>query len=360
LWPGRFALGKLAILEGDPGVGKSLLALDLCARLSRGQPWPDGTPSPGPWPSLVFAGEDNNRDTLIPRLQACRADLGRVFTPEEDATASRPLGLPSGAAALDEAIVRSGARLVVFDPLAEFLDPRVSTNNETSVRRALKPLLLIAEARGCVFLLIRHLNKVEGRRALYRGGGSIALVAECRSAWLLAPEPEMSKQPSDSGKSARRILAEVKNNLAPGQRSLAFEMTRAESGATTLTWMGPVAATPDTLLARPRRIPPPRPREAAQIFLRELLAGGALSSREVYRRATEAGLSVGTIQRAKKDVGVCIRWAKVGGRVLTYWMLTGEDLPETLRPKTEQDLRDIEFGRRLQREQPDNPLDEDE
>jgi hypothetical protein len=102
LWPGRLALGRLALLEGDPGLGKSFIALDLAARLSAGRPWPDGTPGPGPLPALVIAAEDNSRDTLRPRLQTLGADLSRVFySAGDDPLAGPPLRLPRQAKALD-------------------------------------------------------------------------------------------------------------------------------------------------------------------------------------------------------------------------------------------------------------------
>src|SRR6266545_6255538 len=93
LWPNRLALGKLAILDGDPGVGKSFLALDLCARLSTGRPFPDGSPCPGPANALVLNGEDGTDDTLVPRLRALDADLDRVFVWHRDSDAVRRLSL---------------------------------------------------------------------------------------------------------------------------------------------------------------------------------------------------------------------------------------------------------------------------
>jgi hypothetical protein len=111
LWPCRLGQGKLAVLDGDPGLGKSLVALDLCARLSTGRPWPDGSPSPGPWPSFIIQGEDGGNDTLRPPLQALGADLARVFFPDgDDPLVAQPLRLPSRAPTLDGAIVRAGAQ----------------------------------------------------------------------------------------------------------------------------------------------------------------------------------------------------------------------------------------------------------
>jgi hypothetical protein len=347
----RLALGKLALLEGDPGLGKSFVTLDLAARLSTGRPWPDGSAAPGAWPSLVFEGEDDNRDTLLPRLRALGADLSRVFYPDgDDPLAAPPLRLPSGAAALDGAVVRTGARLVVLDPLAEFLDPQVSANNEASIRRALKPLARIAAARGCVVLMVRHLNKGEGRRAVYRGSGSVALLAPCRSAWLVADRP-------DAAGPARRVLAQVKNNLASPQPSLAFEMTAEEDGPVCLSWSGPVPLGADGLLGRQR--PAARPRDAARAFLEEVLANGPLTSRDVWQSVQAEGLSDRTVSRAKKLLGVRSQWVKVDGRAVCYWMWRGQHLPPEVKPQTEQDRLDVEVDRLLRADETGTPLDDD-
>src|SRR5262245_24051939 len=110
---------------------------------------------------------------------------------------------------------RSRARLVVLDPLLAFLDANVASANDASIRRALAPLSRVAARRSCVVLLVRHLNKAGGKQAVYRGGGAIGLVGPCRSAWLAG------RDPMDGG---RCVLAEVKNNLAAAQPSLAYEL----------------------------------------------------------------------------------------------------------------------------------------
>jgi AAA domain len=115
---------------------------------------------------------------------------------------------------LDEALAQSQARLLVLDPVMAFLEAGVVTSSDQGVRRALLPLAQLAEKHACAVLLVRHLNKQGGRRALYRGGGSIGLLAACRSGWLLAEDPQEAR---------RRVLAQVKNNLAPPP-SLALEV----------------------------------------------------------------------------------------------------------------------------------------
>src|SRR5437764_473259 len=133
LWPGRLALGKLATLDGDPGLGKSLVALDLCARLSTGRPMPDGSPGPGAVNTLVLNAEDGVQDTTRPRLEALGADLGRVFVlrPEDELE----LRLPRDMETLARLLRRTRARLLVLDPFVAFLDASAWASNDQGIRR---------------------------------------------------------------------------------------------------------------------------------------------------------------------------------------------------------------------------------
>src|SRR5262249_20581869 len=155
-----------------------------------------------------------------PRLRALGANLGRVFLPDGgDGGPASLLSLPAHTAALEEVVERAGARLVVIDPVTHFLGREVNVASDPSIRRALAPLAAPGPGHACAVLLVRHLKKAEGRRALYRGLCSIGLAGVCRSAWLVAEE---------SAGSARRVLAQQKNNLAPPQPSLAFEVAQPE------------------------------------------------------------------------------------------------------------------------------------
>src|SRR5437879_10388219 len=137
LWPGRLALGKLAMLDGDPGLGKSLLALDLCARLSTGRAMPDGSPGPGICNSIYLNAEDGSRDTILPRLQALGANLDRVFVLNLEDNPADLLSLPHQTDQLDEALTQTQARLVVLDPAISFLDSTIIDSSNKAVRRAL-------------------------------------------------------------------------------------------------------------------------------------------------------------------------------------------------------------------------------
>jgi hypothetical protein len=358
LWPRHLALGKLAILDGDPGLGKSLLTLDLCARLSTGRPWPDGAASPGPWPSLVLQGEDNPHDTLRPRLQALGADLARVFYPDGDSSADEPLRLPSRAAALDGTIARTGARLVVLDPLASFLDAGICINYEPSVRRALEPLARIAEVRRCTFLFVRHLNKYGGSRALYRGSGNIGVVAGCRSAWLVGDDPEQPGEARDEARPTRRVFSNVKNNLAPPRPSLAYEIRAADGAAAEVAWLGASPWSGDDLVAARPRQTPAEARDEAKEFLAAALADGPLSSAELWARIAEHGLSKRTLYRARRLLKVRIVRRFRDRRPVVYWLLPGQELPPDAPRDADADAVDDALRRLNELYPPGNPLDE--
>jgi hypothetical protein len=297
LWPGRLARGKLAILDGDPGLGKSLVTLDLCARVTTGRPFPDGTPAPCGNVVIVNC-EDGVADTIRPRLDALGADLSRVhlFLGPVEAGFERLPSFPRDLARLEQAIRRVGAVLVVIDPIMAFFDETISTANDQSVRQALAPLARLAEETGCVILLVRHLNKTGGGRAVYRGGGSIGIVGACRSAWLIARHP---------AEPAQRVLAAVKSNLAAAAPSLAYEVLADADGRPQVAWLGEVPLTADDLLGpRPGDDGRARPRDRAVELLRAALQNGPRPAEEIIAELARQGVSERTAYRAKDAAGV--------------------------------------------------------
>lgn len=147
LWLGRLARGKLAIFEGDPGLGKSLVALDLAARLSRGQAFPEDALAPAPGKVLLFTGEDVAEDTVVPRLQALGVDCAKIMRVQRcHDLGPEPLCFPAHVPLLERVLERERPALVIFDPIMSFLDRTVATGDDGSVRRALWPLALLAES----------------------------------------------------------------------------------------------------------------------------------------------------------------------------------------------------------------------
>jgi RecA-family ATPase len=190
LWPGRIPYGKLTVLDGDPGQGKSTVTTDLAARVSTGSPLPTGE-RPRRGAVLLLSAEDGAADTLRPRLEAAGADLTRVHLLDHVATGDgpRPPELPTDLPAIREVIKRERIALVVVDPLMAFLAETVNTRIDHAVRRALHPLKELAEHTGAGVLVVRHLNKSGEGSALYRGGGSIGIIGAARSGMMVGTDP---------------------------------------------------------------------------------------------------------------------------------------------------------------------------
>jgi hypothetical protein len=345
LWTGRRAFGKLAILDGDPDLGKSLITLDLCARLSTGRPLPDGSTGTGPESCLLLCAEDSAADTIRPRLEALAADLERIYIwPREETGLPR---FPSQIKDLDETLKHSHARLVVIDPVMSFLDRNIAASNDQSVRRLLDALLRCAEEHRCVILLVRHLNKKAGGPALYRGSSSIAFNAACRFAWLAARDPESPDQ---------CVLAQVRNSQAAPQPSLAYKLQSASAqsgnvaqdfqpdgaaepasgnsptGPPRLVWLGPSNASADDLLARRRLGRLPRALARAKEFLNAFLEDGPRTSRALWQAVDKRGLCRKTVRTAKTALDVRTEFVGHGGRLLRYWLLPHQQLPTNVRP----------------------------
>ena len=300
LWPGRIPLGKMSLLVGDPGLGKSLLALDLAARVSRGLPWPDGASGAAPLGrALVLSSEDDAGDTIRPRVAALGGDLMQVAV-------LRVSGHPSQQAAwkfsltehlpviVDAILERGDVRLVVLDPLCSYLGGRGGAGN-TGVRSALRHLQTLAEGSGAAVVGISHLNKRSGGAALHRAVDSLAYVAAPRAVWAVV---------ADGGRPGRRLLLPLKSNLAAAPTGLAFRVvpSAASPQVPVVAWeTGPVATSAEEALARQCV---PKAREEAMRWLEALLAGGPLRCREVQRQAREVGFTPTAMRAAREALGV--------------------------------------------------------
>jgi hypothetical protein len=345
LWPCCLPLGKPTILDGDPDLGKSLIVLDLCARLSTGRPFPDGRVGLGPANALVLSAEDNAADTIVPRLHRLGADLSRVFVWQRDSDDEDwPWRLPAHADRLDDALARTDARLAVIDPIMAFLDDSVLCGSDQSVRRGLAPLIRLAEKHRCTLLMQRHLNKQGGQHALYRGLGSIAFVAACRVALLVGRDPRVP---------GRCVLAQVRNSLAGVQPSLAYQLSSTGGALPSVDWLGTTPVSANQLLGTREY----NPRERAAAFLEQFLANGPRTCRDIWQAAQKAGLSARTIQRAKGGLSIGCRRVYEEEKPVSYWLLPGQKLPDdsTLEPSVAQWLADLE-----KQYPPRTPLEDDE
>jgi hypothetical protein len=309
LWQGRVALAKLGVIDGDPGLGKSTITDDLAARVSTGARMPDGSPGIGPAGVVILSAEDGIADTIRPRCEAAGADLDRIAVLTiADGPYDRPAAIPDDLGHVEAAIGRLGALLVIVDPLMAHLPGHVNSYRDQDVRRALAPFAALAERTGAACLVVRHLTKAAGGSSLYRGGGSIGIVAAARTALLVALDPD-----DETGE--RRILAVNKSNLARHAPALSFTIaeTILPGGIVTsrVRWGETTAHTAAQLLAVPVDGEDRGALGEAEVVLSTILASGPVAAKEVRVEARSAGVSDRTLDRAKVTLGVAV--ARVGG-----------------------------------------------
>ncbi|MDQ3639087.1 MAG: AAA family ATPase [Actinomycetota bacterium] len=297
LWPGRLPRGKVVLLDGDPGLGKSLVTLDLAARVSAGRGWPDGGGCE-PDGVVLLSAEDGLADTIRPRFDAAGGVPARAVAlstvPDTEGN-ERQIAIPHDLGTIEAAIERVGAVLVVIDPLAAFLAGDVNSHRDQDVRRALAPLARLAERTGAAVVVVRHLNKASGGNALYRGGGSIGIVGAARMAFVVGKDTEDEE---------RRVLAPIKSNLAAPAPSLVFGLEPAENGAPRVAWRGQSTLDASALLSAPTDPEERSVLQEARDLLRDALSDGPVPASDVKREARSADISERTLKTAKRELGV--------------------------------------------------------
>jgi len=297
LWPERIPLGKLTVLDGDPGLGKSAMTLDIAARVSAGLELPDGEMCE-PSGVLLMSAEDGLADTIRPRLDAADADTKRILalTTKIDAQGTEQMvSIPEDLPLIEHEIERIGARLVVLDPLMAFLSGDTNSHKDQDVRRALAPLAALAQRTGAAILIVRHLNKTSGGNTLYRGGGSIGIIGAARSGLVVAEDPEDPE---------RRILAHNKQNLCKPSASLVFTIETASSGAACVVWHGQSELNASQILRAPVDEEEKSALSEAKEFLLDELKDGPMTARQVKKNARDADIADRTLKRAKAELRV--------------------------------------------------------
>lgn len=295
LWQDYIPLGKVTLVDGDPGLGKSTFCLDIAARNSTGAPMPDGNPGMRGG-TVLLTLEDGLADTVVPRLTAMGADLSRIVALQgvaySDGT-SRFVTI-SDIDVIEEAVKRVSAKLLIVDPLMGYLGSEVNSHRDQDVRQALGPLSRLADKLNLSVVVIRHLNKSGGSQSIYRGGGSIGIIGAARCGYLIA------KDPQDENK---RVIACIKNNLAPMPPSLSFHIESVDT-TSRIAWDGVSSHSADALLAIPVSEEERSALDEAKDFLLEILAESSVDSKEIQKQAKAAGISERTLQRAKKILNV--------------------------------------------------------
>lgn len=321
IWTGRVARGKLTLLDGDPGTGKSTLALNLAAAISTGGILPGGD-RVTPADVVILSAEDGAADTIRPRIDAAGGDPRRIhlLTAVLTSEGEEAPDLCSHIPIIRAAVERTKAALVIIDPLMAYLGPDVNSHRDQDIRRTLSPLSKMAEETGTALVVVRHLNKSAGGQAIYRGGGSIGIAGAARVVLLVAKDPEDED---------RRILAVVKNNLAKFPESLAFRLQGVGHVARVEWDSEPVSYTADELLAVSVQDPDGQEEKEekksakalATDWLAELLLSGPVPYTEIQQHAKPAGFTMATIRRAKDTLGVISDKKGYGAEGAWEWRL---------------------------------------
>jgi putative DNA primase/helicase len=345
LWPERIPLGKVTLLVGDPGCGKSLVALDIAARTTRALPWPDEERQPdkvrgrqgdstseppislspclplspssvlplSPSSVLLLSAEDDLADTIRPRLDAAGADPNRVFILPAVAD------LRHDFAQLEAAVNRTpDCRLIIVDPINAYVGPNDS-HFQTVVRKVLAPLAHLAAEHGIAVLALAHFRKSHGA-AIYRAAGSMGFVSAARSVWTVC---------RDHSEPGNHFFLPLKTNLSAPASGLAYKIDAHESGYAMIRW----DPTPATISAQAALAPPPKPprepsgdRAAARQWLCEILADGPRPASEIFENGKLRGLLSRTLQRAFHELDG--HTAKMGLHHGWWWSLSDQPTDE--------------------------------
>jgi hypothetical protein len=299
LWDGRVPLRAITIVDGDPALGKSTVTIDIAARVSRG--WrmpPDGGAGDGIVPGgvLLLSAEDDAETTIRPRLDAAGANASRVQLLEaiRHGDAPAPPVLPSDLDKLDRLVGQLGVVLIVIDPFMAYLDSHVDAHRDQDVRRCLHRLKELAERKSVAIVLIRHLNKLHGGPALYRGGGSIGIIGAARSALCVGRDPT---DPTVF------VLAGVKSNLGPMPRAMRYQLERVGDVAR-VGWIGECDLLADEILDGAGAGTKRTQAEHCAQAMRNLLAGAPMRSAELDEQLHKLGFGRRAIQAARKDLNV--------------------------------------------------------
>ena len=296
LWYPYIPFGKLSIIHGDGGEGKTTLILQLAALLSRGEKLPCDSTEREPIKVIYQTAEDGLGDTIKPRLLAGNADCSQIKVIDESEATLTMLD-----ERIEKAIVETGARALILDPVQAYIGAKVDMNRANEVRAVLSQLGRIAGQYRCAIILVGHLNKAQGNKSNYRGLGSIDFQATARSVLIvgrLKDNPQV------------RVMVQDKSSLAPEGEPIAFELGK-ENG---FRWLGHYDISVDDLLSG---IPKEKKSEQAENLILEYLSKGKYPQKELVKKAQTIGISKRVLDEAKKALNV--QSVKEGSQ--WYWQL---------------------------------------
>jgi RecA-family ATPase len=299
LWQSYIPDKTTTLAGGDPDAGKTLLSIDIAARVSARLSFPDGSAPCESGAVVILNAEDHAASLTVPRLAAAGADLSKITLVGATAEDGRLVDLSRDLQRLERTIRAVNAKLVIVDPLAAYLG-KVNYNRDPDVRQFLAPLAAMAERVGVALVIVAHLNKAaQVDNAIYRIGGSIGIIGSVRAAFLVARDPQ------DDG---LRVMTPSKFNIGPRPAALTYRIVE-ENGAARVRWEGRSTHTARSLLQQQR---PLLEKEKAVVALRDLLKDGPRPVKEIENALFQADVTVATYKRARRELGVVPLSAKHG------------------------------------------------
>ncbi|MHB8236275.1 MAG: AAA family ATPase [Acidithiobacillus ferrivorans] len=311
IWPGWLAAGKLHVLAGMAGTGKTTIALAVAATMTARGRWPDGTDCRTAANVVMWSGEDDAADTLVPRLMAMGANVDRVHLitgTTDDKGQKRGFDPSVDMPMLEATLAKVNPRLLILDPISSAVSG--DSHQNTEVRRSLQPVVDLAASLGCAVLGITHFSKgTAGRDPLERVTGSMAFGAFARLVWATI-------KPAKDADDQKRRLIRTKSNIGPDGGGFEYDLAQTNvpgiSGlyASCILWGETLEGSARELAGQieddktPGEEKGPSPREEATDFLLEILADGPRMQREIKELADQDGIAWRTLMRAKKGEGV--------------------------------------------------------
>ena len=297
LWYPYIPFGKLTVIQGDPGEGKSTFVLNMVSLLTKGKPMPDGFTLGRPSVAIYQCAEDGMADTIKPRLEQAGADCSKVAYIVDDDIA---LTLEDGR--IESAIKATGASVFIVDPIQAFIPPDSDMQSATKMRSILRKLASTAEKYNCAVILIGHMNKGSGVKTLYRGLGSIDIAAIARSVLMIS---------RDENRPGMRYMYPIKSSLAPEGPAIAFSFR--DGGG--LEWQGRYNINTSELLDCVTIKSSKRDRARAKII--QMLELGDRPAKEIYESVSALDVGTRTIEKVKKELQIST--LRIGG--VWYWRL---------------------------------------
>ena len=301
LWKPYLPFGKLSVLQGNPGEGKTYFAMHLAAACTNGKLLPN-MERIEPFNVIYQTAEDGLGDTVKPRLIEAGADLDRVLVIDDS-----DVQLTLSDERIEKAIIENNARLVIIDPIQAYLGADVDMNRANEVRPIFMRLGQVAQRTGCAILLIGHLNKAAGMQSLQRGLGSIDIAAAVRSVMFIG---KLKHDPT------MRILTHEKSSLAPPGASLAFSL--GDEGG--FRWVGEYDITADEMLSGIELQRETKTQQAKDLICTLLAGGKQVLSEDIDKAALERGIPGRTVRDAKRELGDALKSKIVEGRKKVFWM----------------------------------------